>query len=192
MDFGTKKNGILHLEGLTGILPNRRLRLSRSVAELILLTMLMVSLLTAFEREPLDVFKRRRVELTESVKDGIVVLFGGTAPRDIEYMPFRQANDFYYLTGSEEPDAALILVPPLLGGGSGREILFLPERDLAKERWDRSKDWSRPPQPSRGNWFFRGYVNWASSGANERSFRAFGEDLYGCLKKGRRIRYIVG
>ncbi len=143
MDFGTKKNGIAHLEGFTGILPNQCL--GQLMAKLILLNMLMVSSLAAFEREPLDVFKRRRVELTESVKDGIVVLFGGTSPSDIDYIPFRQANDFYYLTGSEEPDAALILVPPLIEGGSGREILFLPERDLAEERWTGPKIGSDDP-----------------------------------------------
>lgn len=42
--------------------------------------------------------------------------------------PYRQDNNFYYLTGFPEPDAVLVLV-------DGQSILFCKEKDRAKEIW---------------------------------------------------------
>ncbi|MGK7296329.1 MAG: aminopeptidase P N-terminal domain-containing protein [Candidatus Wenzhouxiangella sp. M2_3B_020] len=47
--------------------------------------------------------------------------------------PFRQDSDFLYLTGFDEPDAVLVLVP---GRDGGEQILFCRERDPERERWD--------------------------------------------------------
>ena len=47
--------------------------------------------------------------------------------------PFRQNSDFYYLTGFDEPDAVLVLTPE---HADARSVLFLRERDRAKEIWD--------------------------------------------------------
>lgn len=46
---------------------------------------------------------------------------------------FRQDSDFLYLTGFDEPDAVLVLVP---GRDTGEQILFCRERDPERERWD--------------------------------------------------------
>ena len=52
--------------------------------------------------------------------------------RDTEYH-FRQDSDFYYLTGFDEPDAVLVLLPDR---AHGEYVLFCRDRDPAKEIWD--------------------------------------------------------
>lgn len=56
--------------------------------------------------------------------------------RDTEYK-FRQDSDFYYLTGFNEPDAVLVLVP---GRKHGECIIFCRERDPARELWDGKRE----------------------------------------------------
>ncbi len=47
--------------------------------------------------------------------------------------PYRQDSDFHYLTGFDEPDAVLALLP---GRAHGESVLFCRERDIDRERWD--------------------------------------------------------
>ncbi|MCH7978422.1 MAG: aminopeptidase P family protein [Acidobacteria bacterium] len=99
----------------------------------------------AQEREPLEVYRERRAALREKLKDGIIVLFGNQEDTGSEaYQVFRQENNFYYLTGLNEPDAALLLAPPLQDRRSPywkqfselpREILFLPPPNPQQEKW---------------------------------------------------------
>ncbi len=49
--------------------------------------------------------------------------------RDVEY-EYRQDSDFYYLTGIDQPNATLILMP---GNSSQREILFIEPANPARE-----------------------------------------------------------
>ncbi|MEE4329453.1 MAG: aminopeptidase P N-terminal domain-containing protein, partial [Wenzhouxiangella sp.] len=49
------------------------------------------------------------------------------------HFPFRQDSDFLYLTGFNEPQAVLALLP---GREAGEQILFCRERDPERERWD--------------------------------------------------------
>lgn len=51
--------------------------------------------------------------------------------------PYHQNNDLYYLTGMTEPGTVLLLVPGGLevDGRSVREVLLVPVRDPATERW---------------------------------------------------------
>lgn len=98
--------------------------------------MLLATSTVAIEREPRDAFEQRRRALAERCDDGLILLFGfrdeeGQSGRD----GFRQENNFYYLTGWNEPGAALLLTPAS-GEKEYREILFLPGRDPAHERWD--------------------------------------------------------
>lgn len=51
---------------------------------------------------------------------------------DVEYA-YRQDSDFYYLTGFDEPESVAVLVP---GRGHAEYILFVRERDPARETWD--------------------------------------------------------
>ena len=50
---------------------------------------------------------------------------------DVEFR-FRQTSNFYYLSGFDEPDAVLALIP---GRKYGQSILFCRERDNEREHW---------------------------------------------------------
>jgi Xaa-Pro aminopeptidase len=71
----------------------------------------------------------RRAALMERVGDELLLFRGLPGPRD--NLPFRQDKTFWYLTGVESPDAALVL-----DGKSGKQILFLPSQNLPAEIWD--------------------------------------------------------
>ncbi len=108
--------------------------------------MLTPPMLPAIEREPWPVFEDRRARLAERLADGVTVVFGfaeleGSSLRSA----FRQDNNFYYLTGWNEPGAILMLVPPMKEKQSPvyeqvsrmpRQILFLPARNPRQERWN--------------------------------------------------------
>ncbi|MGH9469516.1 MAG: aminopeptidase P N-terminal domain-containing protein [Terriglobia bacterium] len=96
----------------------------------------------AWEREPLSDFHQRRERLVSETGDGIVVLFGyeeGDVAASVT--TFRQNENFYYLTGWDQPGAKMMLVPEsrAMGhapaAGIAEEILFIPPRDLRQERW---------------------------------------------------------
>jgi Xaa-Pro aminopeptidase len=96
----------------------------------------------AWEREPLSVFHERRARLVkETGGDGVVVLFGYREQDvGISTTPFRQNENFYYLTGWTEPEAMLLLVPKAAKGANqavelDKEILFIPAHDYRQERW---------------------------------------------------------
>jgi len=83
----------------------------------------------------------RRAALLGQLAEGIVLVRGLPAPRDYEI--FRQDKTFWYLTGVESPDAALVLDVK-----SKRQILFLPAPDRNDEmwhgeRWDSGDAWIR-------------------------------------------------
>lgn len=80
-------------------------------------------------------FKRRRTELMRMMgKNTIAILPSAsllTRNRDAEF-PFRQDSDFLYLTGFNEPDAVMVLMP---GRKHGEYILFCREKDEKQETW---------------------------------------------------------
>ncbi|MCU1312725.1 MAG: Xaa-Pro aminopeptidase, partial [Acidobacteriaceae bacterium] len=68
---------------------------------------------------------------------GVALLFGNYEP-SMEYQDFRQDEDFYYLTGWNEPGAALLVEDAVAAKGGKpalpyREVLLLPERNLHAE-----------------------------------------------------------
>ncbi|WP_097459015.1 Xaa-Pro aminopeptidase [Mangrovitalea sediminis] len=85
---------------------------------------------------PVREFAHRRQALIEQMaSESIAILPAAperTRNRDVHY-PFRQDSDFQYLTGFEEADAVLVLIP---GREHGESVLFCRERDPEKERWD--------------------------------------------------------
>jgi len=96
-------------------------------------------ILKAWEREQMSVFAGRRAKLVAAV-NAPVVLFGFTGHEEANpsYV-FMQEENFYYLSGHNEEGAALLLVPESAeqkGWTGPREILYLPPRDLAEERWN--------------------------------------------------------
>jgi Xaa-Pro aminopeptidase len=51
---------------------------------------------------------------------------------DVEYA-YRPDSDFYYLTGFDEPESVAVLIP---GRPQGEYVLFVRDRDPAREAWD--------------------------------------------------------
>lgn len=86
--------------------------------------------------QPVSEYRGRRAKLLSQIKDGIVVVLGNVEEDMGVEMRYRQNNWFAYLTGVRTPNAAVMLVPPgLPSAGGAREIIFIPPRDLAGERW---------------------------------------------------------
>ncbi|MCV6610100.1 MAG: Xaa-Pro aminopeptidase [Amphritea sp.] len=81
-------------------------------------------------------FAQRRQALMAQMEPGSVAIVPSakelTRNRDVEY-PFRQNSDFYYLTGFNEPDAMLVLIP---GRSDGEVVLFCRDRDPEMEIWN--------------------------------------------------------
>lgn len=71
----------------------------------------------------------RRAQLVERAKEGVLVFRG--LPETRGYHAFHQDKTFWYLTGVESPDAALVL-----DADSGRQVLFLREPNPWKEQWE--------------------------------------------------------
>lgn len=95
------------------------------------------SALHALEKQPASTYRARRVALAGKLGGGVAILFAAEEPL-LDFMPYRQDSDFYYLTGWTEPGAALMLVavaPQAAEPRSYKEILFLPTRDLRMEKY---------------------------------------------------------
>ncbi len=79
---------------------------------------------------------RRRRELMAMAGENAILILPAAPERirsrDTHY-PYRQSSDFWYLTGFEEPQAVLVLVP---GRKHGEALLFCRERDRVREGWD--------------------------------------------------------
>jgi Xaa-Pro aminopeptidase len=81
-------------------------------------------------------YARRRKNIMSLMEPGSIAIVPSAQmrirSRDSEY-PFRQDSDFYYLSGFDEPDAVLVLVP---GREAGEYIMFCRDRDPAMELWN--------------------------------------------------------
>ncbi len=98
------------------------------------------------EREPNSIYAARRARVAAAT-DGPTILWGFTGREEVsqDYV-FTQEDNFYYLTGHNEENAGLIILPaPKPGSNAGagddalngvREILFLPAKDPGKEKWN--------------------------------------------------------
>jgi Xaa-Pro aminopeptidase len=106
--------------------------LIRRVAALVLL---LAAVCSAIERGPLTAYRQRRQALAARHADGVVLLFAYTEQEgQFTRSPFRQENNFYYLSGWNEPGPVICL----LGNGKAgpyREVLFVPWRDSSHEAW---------------------------------------------------------
>jgi Xaa-Pro aminopeptidase len=119
----------------------RILRFAQSSALLIALLASGAPLAHSLEKQPSSVYHARRVALAEKLHNGVAVLFAAPEPV-LDFMPYRQDEDFYYLTGWNEPGAALVIVADAPQAASPRrysEILFLPTRDLRMEKYTGAK-----------------------------------------------------
>ena len=81
-----------------------------------------------------DLAARRKAVLDQIGEHAILILYAAE-PRnyanDVDW-PYRQENDFFYLTGLTQPGATLVLVP---AAGKMREMVFLPRAVPARETW---------------------------------------------------------
>ncbi len=78
----------------------------------------------------------RRQRLMKRMRDAVAVFFAApeTLRNNDVLNDYRQDSDFYYLTGFEEPEAALVIAPHRDPGD--RVVLFLRVRDPEREIWD--------------------------------------------------------
>lgn len=80
-------------------------------------------------------FKKRRAMVLKAIGKGGAVILPAAQQlirnNDAEFA-YRQNSNFYYLTGFNEPDAVLVLIP---GRQQGEFVLFCQDRDPAMEIW---------------------------------------------------------
>ncbi len=93
----------------------------------------------AIERQPAPVYHARREALAKKLNGGVAILFAANEPA-LEYQEYRQDEDFYYLTGWNEPGAALLVQSAIeardqVPGRPYREVMLLPLRNLRMERY---------------------------------------------------------
>jgi Xaa-Pro aminopeptidase len=125
-----------------------------------LLVLLVALRCLALEKQPVAEYHARRVALSLKLKSPALI-FGADEPSE-EYLSWRQDEDFYYLTGWNEPGAALLIIPALPAVPANaiartpaypeqpyREILYLPERFLRMELYTGAKlDAATPNAPT--------------------------------------------
>ncbi len=89
----------------------------------------------SWQRDRIADLTARRKAVAEQIGDkGILILWAAEARNyagDVDW-PYRQENDFYYLTGIPQEGSALVLIP---GAEGHREILFMPPSNPAQETW---------------------------------------------------------
>ncbi len=95
----------------------------------------------ALEKQPASVYHARRVALAGKLHGGLAVLFAAEEAQ-LDLMPYRQDEDFYYLTGWNEPGAVLLIVAEPESSSATEahprhytEMLFLPTRNLRQEKY---------------------------------------------------------
>jgi len=91
----------------------------------------------SLEKQPTSVYHARRTALAEKLQNGAAILFAAEEPV-LDFDPYRQDEDFYYLTGWNEPGAALMILanaPNATNPRPYREVLFLPTRNLRMEKY---------------------------------------------------------
>ena len=95
---------------------------------------------------PVERLTARRDGLARAMVSGIAVVrsskerdIEGDYPQDSDY---REANDFFYLTGIESKDSWLLVTAD--SGEPTRVTLYLPPRDPQSERWTGPE--VRPPR----------------------------------------------
>ncbi|HUB30138.1 MAG TPA: Xaa-Pro peptidase family protein [Terracidiphilus sp.] len=92
----------------------------------------------SLEKQPASDYRARRAALAAELQGGIAVLFAAPEPV-LDFMPYRQDSNFYYLTGWNEPGAALMIVASTTSSKTYKEILFLPTRNRRMELYTGAK-----------------------------------------------------
>ncbi len=91
------------------------------------------------DKEQKAFHKSRRELLRKAIgRDAVAVIFGSTSFNksfDGNFR-FKQYKNLYYLTGFEEPNAALMISDKEIGKTGSNEILFVQKKDKMYETWD--------------------------------------------------------
>jgi Xaa-Pro aminopeptidase len=89
----------------------------------------------SYERDRVADLTAHRKAMMERIGDKGVLILYAAEPRnyagDVDW-PFRQENNFYYLTGINQTGNALVLIP---GAAKYREILFMAPSNPSQESW---------------------------------------------------------
>ena len=87
------------------------------------------------EAKRLDELAARRKKVADSIGPKSMLILFGAEPRvytnDVDF-PFRQENNFFYLTNLNQQREILVLMP---GNAVTPEILFVPRRNARAETW---------------------------------------------------------
>ena len=111
----------------------------------LLLSMAAAAVAQTVESVPKPEYRARRAAMVAGKRGAAVLLFSAAEPL-LDFMPYRQDSDFYYLTGWTEPGAAILVLSPVPAATATtqrsareaqgyREILFLPTRNLRMEQY---------------------------------------------------------
>jgi Xaa-Pro aminopeptidase len=137
---------LLSLRAMRASGDNSGMNLIRSWALGLFAFLCFLSASHALEKQPASAYHARRVALAATLHGGVAVFFAAEEPV-LDLDPYRQDEDFYYLTGWNEPGAALLIAaasePPSATAGpldpqaqhAYTEILFLPTRNLRMEKY---------------------------------------------------------
>ena len=83
-----------------------------------------------------DDLKARRTRAMERLGPDTLAIFWSAPARvysgDVDY-EFRQESNLLYLTGIDQPDTILVLMP---GNATRREVLFIRQADARREHWE--------------------------------------------------------
>src|SRR5580700_5935467 len=89
----------------------------------------------SWERDRVADLTAHRKATMEQMGDKAILILYAAEPRnyagDVDW-PFRQENNFYYLTGISQTGNALVLIP---GAAKYREILFMAPTNPLEESW---------------------------------------------------------
>jgi Xaa-Pro aminopeptidase len=112
----------------------------------------------ALERQPNADYRARREALARKAA-GVVLLFAPVEASD-ELYGFRQEDNFFYLSGLSEPGTSLLIASAVEAKGDSpartyTEILFLPPRNPAQEKWLGPKLGPENPEAARITGFDR-------------------------------------
>src|SRR5512135_2653724 len=131
----------------------------KRLGKLLVVLLLLAAAAFALERQPNQIYRARREALAKKAEGAPILVFAASESDLTEILTgFRQDEDFWYLTGVNVPDAAVLIVPalddatikklneqmppgrpPITGTRPYSEVLLLPQRNRATERWTGAK-----------------------------------------------------
>src|SRR5882672_10799228 len=108
--------------------------MARRIALSVLVALLLTSLAGAAAFQD-DLHGRRERLMQQLNPESMLILW--SAPErvysgDVNY-PYRQDSNFFYLTGIEQPESILVILP---GNKTRKEFLFIRPRDAVREHWE--------------------------------------------------------